>query len=143
MKSAKDEDVYVSMDYFDSIESKKEFLEVTASIINMQMIGEKIKSYTKKELADRSTLRRQVKSMISEISRAIEVMPKVDASKFEEHHTVKKPKEEEVYLMPPKEEEKMEVKSPKQKALKSTKPAERKSLNDELADIKKKIESIK
>ena len=140
MKSRKEEDVYVSMDYFDSLESKKEFLEITASIINMQMIGEKIKKYTKEELSSRNALGKQVRSMISDVNKTIEGMPKVDASKFAEHVVHhRKPKEEEMF-MPPKQEEKMEVKFPKKKAVKKI---ERKSLNDELAEIKKKIDSIK
>ena len=128
-KNHENSDVYVRLDSSSTHDAKKNILEMTESVIHMQMISEKLKKFQKEELAGRNGSKRQMKMMISEINQIMTKMP---------HIKIEKPKVLKV------EEANGEI--AKTKGMKGSpvqKKVGRKSLNQELEDIKAKIKNLK
>ena len=124
-KNNRDSEVYVKLDSANAYEAKRNLLEATESMIRLQMIAEKLKKFHKEEISGRNDAKKQLKLMISEVNQIIEKMPKVKigkpaVEKIEVHEEMKP----------------MEKNVPK-------KVIEKKTLNQELADIKRKIEALK
>lgn len=118
-KNTETSDVYVRLDSANAIEAKKNILEMAESVITMQMISEKVKRLNKTELAGRNASRKQLKMMISEINHMLNHLPKVKIEKS-------RAKEEST-------DESKEF---------SLKKIEKKTLNQELDDIKRRIQSL-
>ena len=128
-KQDSDSEVYVKLDYSDSVNAKRNLLEMTGSAISLQMIADKIKKLSREEISERSEEKKQLKMMIVEINKLLESMPKIK---------IEKPKEQKVEVHA-KKIEKKEVKAKEQNPQKT----ERKTLNDELQEVRKKIEGLK
>lgn len=133
-KETNDESVYIRLAHSDAVEAKKDFLEMTASVINMQLMAERLKKLGKEETSQRSCSKKQVKAMISEVNGIMEKMPKVKIERHREHKEKEELREEQPIqkVVPAKKEKEPEIKK-----------IERKTLNEELLDIKRKIESLK
>ncbi|MBU2523168.1 MAG: hypothetical protein KKE23_02665 [Nanoarchaeota archaeon] len=125
-KNHENSDVYVRLDSSSAHDAKRDLLEMTESVIHMQMISEKLKKFQKEELSGRDGSRKQLKMMTSEINQIMARMPKVKVEKTraEKVHEIK-------------------VESAKTKGVLVPKKVERKTLNQELEDIRMKIESLK
>jgi len=119
-------DVYVQLDSSSAHDAKRDILEMTESVINMQLISEKLKKLQKEELAERNISRKQIKTMVSEINQIVAKMPQV---------VIEKSKIDGINVGP------MKVREANEPAAYGK--VERKTLNQELEDIKRKIESLK
>jgi len=139
-KSAAEEGVYVRIGVDDAVESKKELLEITASIINMQMLNEKIKDYGKTEVRQMAGAKSDTRAMQLLVNRMTSDLPKVRAEHVEHAaHAEVKAQVSQTEGKPVKE--KM-IKS-KEKALALKVPKTRKSaLNQELLDIKRRLANL-
>lgn len=131
-KQNNESDVYVRLDPNDALEAKKESLEITASLIKLQIINNKIKNHGKREITDRNSAKRVVKGMSTIIGKIISEMPKIKTPKIhKEHH--EKPQEMQVIQETPK---KIKTKAGKNKI------KQKLTLNEELMAIKQKLEGL-
>lgn len=126
-------DVYVKIDFSEALEAKKQFLEMMASLINLQMTIGSVKELGKKEMRYRSNSKRETKSTIALIGKITEELPKVKAQKPEIKQEIH-PMESLPAIMTP-------SKPAKDKKKKKEKP-KRHTLGDELTDIKRKLASL-
>jgi len=115
-------DVYVRLDSANAHDAKKQILEMTESVIHLQIISEKMKKLHKEELTGRSFSRKQIKAMISEINQLMTKLPHVKAEKS------KSMKEVSIETVKSEVEE-VSVR--------------KRTLNQELDDIRHKIEILK
>lgn len=130
-KNNENSDVYIKLDYSNAHDAKKNLFEITESIIHTQMIFEKLKKLHKEEISERNNSKKQINMMISEINHIIQAMPQVK---------IEKPK------MKKEESKKVEAAENNENAKKDKtvkKKIEKKTLNQELEDIRKKIEGLK
>lgn len=74
-------DVYVKIDSLEAAEAKKNLLEVTASIINMQMLSEKIKRESKTGVRQSSEIKGSIKSMNLLLNHLTAELPKLNFQK--------------------------------------------------------------
>ena len=123
-KNHENSDVYVRLDSSSAHDAKRDILEMTESVISLQMISEKLKKLGKEEVAGRNASKKQIKMMVSEINEILTRLPKVK---------MEKPRAEEIETVNVKEAKEILV----------PKKIEKKTLNQELEDIKKRIESLK
>lgn len=128
-KNHENSDVYVRLDSSSAHDAKKDLLEMTESVINLQMISEKLKKLGKEEVAGRNNSKKQIRMMLSEINQLMTRLPKIKIEK------PKVEKVEEIKVEPVRVKEVKEAQVPKK--------IEKKTLNQELEDIKKRIESLK
>jgi len=70
-------DMYVEIEPLDSIGLKRTLLEITASVINMQIIAERFKEKTRHEIKDRTAAKKHARDTINSINELIEKLPKV------------------------------------------------------------------
>jgi len=135
-KNYPESDVYVRIDPSDAIQAKKDLLEVTASLINMQMINEKVKQNGKIEVRQRAEAKAEVKSMSVVLNHLINELPKINVQKLTTHEIESR------------EDSSMfdhRGSAPKQEAKAKQAPAKPKkaSLNDELLEIKRKLADLR
>lgn len=135
-KNYAESDVYVRIDPSDAMQAKKDFLEVTASLINMQMINEKIKQNGKIEVKQRADAKAEIKSMSVVLNHLINELPKIKVQKSAMHEIESR------------EDSSMfnhRVSAPKQEVKQKSAPARPKkaSLNDELLEIKRKLAELR
>ncbi|MFC1685899.1 hypothetical protein ACFLZZ_02645 [Nanoarchaeota archaeon] len=121
----KGDDLYVKMDPADAIEAKKDFLEVTASLIKLQMLGGKLKDMGKSEVKDTGKIKRELKSINILLGKVMEDMPKVKLPREHIEH-------------PKKELPQIEAYQPGTKT-KKAQPNKKTTLNQELLAIKQKL----
>lgn len=127
-------DVYVRIDSSDALESRKNLLEVSASIIKMQMLNNQIKKEGKAEVKQRNDAKGEIKSMNILLSHLMAELPKVK---------VQRPVINEIELVqdPMRHYNKTRAEA-KLKVVAKTKP-KKATLNDELLEIKRKLEGLK
>jgi len=124
IKETDESDVFIKLNSEDALQSKKDLLQMTASLINVEMVNEKIKDHGKKEVRYRSLAKRSLKSVNALLNKIITDMPKI----------------EKIPKMGIKEVE-LQTSAPKIKATPKEK-AKRNSLNQELLDIQKKLAQL-
>jgi len=127
-KNKEDSEVYVRLDSISASGAKRGLLEAAESMIHLQMISEKLKKFHKEEISGRNNAKKELKLMISEVNQLIESMPKVK---------MEKPVVEKIEIHEEMQDKPKIVRAAPKKAI------EKKTLNQELADIRKRIESLK
>ena len=132
-KNYPESDVYVKIDSSDAVQSKKDLLEVTASIINMQMLNEKIKKSGKAEIKQRAEAKAEIKSMNVLLNHLMAELPrlKVQKSEINEIESV-----QDSSMSPQQSRTGSRIKT-----IISAKP-KKATLNDELLEIKRKLAGL-
>lgn len=127
-------DAYVRIDSSDALESKKNLLEVSASIIRMQMLNEKIKKEGKSEVKQRNDAKSEIKSMNVLLGHLMAELPrlKVQKSTIDELEAAQDPTR---HSRSPKIEAKQKIVIPAR--------PKKTTLNDELLEIKRKLDALK
>lgn len=70
--------VYVGLDSYDSREAKRHLLEISAAIVKVQMINQKLIKISGEEIKKRKLLKGEINGMFSALNEISKIMPKVE-----------------------------------------------------------------
>jgi|GEM_PF-5257941 len=118
-----DKEIYVRISPSDAVECKKNLLEITASIVNTQLISERFKELRKHEVIQKSSAKRALRIFSSSLNKISAELPKIK---------IPKPHEKREFI----EEKEKLVPKPALAAIK------KKTLSQELEEIRSKIKSL-
>jgi len=135
-------DVFIKFDPIESIECKKDLLEMTANGIASLIISERYKALREKEIKTRTFMKRNLNEIQNLISSLIEILPKARKEKMPAEEKAMKEFEEakgKVEKSEARAASKKPVKEVKQKEARRVPRTKEEMLEQELLDIKRKL----
>ena len=140
-----DRDIFIKIDPDISLESKKELLEISESLIETQIAAENFKQQRKDEMRVRLMARKNIKETVSALSKMLSELPKDIKVKVKEEKEAPAPRARVEKPLPKveiirEEEAEKEKKETKKEEVKTTKMSD---LQAELENIRSKLSGLK
>jgi len=139
-------DVFIKFDPVESIEIKKELLEMSANSISSMIISERYKALREKEIKTRTFMKKTLNEIENMTGSLIEILPKgkkdkmpVEEKEMEEFEKEKEKVEKEAVK---ETKAKKVVEKIKQKEVRKVPMTKEESLEQQLLDIKRKLSGL-